>query len=297
MSYTAEKEIVQSNSFTTKLVDYALFIKLRLASLVVFSAILGYMLAVPAINWTTLIILTLGGLLVTGSSNAFNQIIEKDLDKLMDRTKNRPLAAERMSLFEAYSVAFASGIVGISMLFYLNVLSGILGILALFIYVAVYTPLKRVTPWAVFVGAFPGAIPPMLGWVAATGSFGLEAGILFALQFMWQFPHFWAIAWKINDDYLKAGFRLLPSPNGRDQLSAFLILVYTLFMIASSFLPIVFKMAGLGAAIFIVIANVLMLIPALNLYRKNSMKSATRLMFASFIYIPIVLFALYFDKI
>lgn len=297
MGYIAEKEMLQSSSLAAKLVDYALFIKLRLASLVVFSAILGYMLAVPAINWTTLIILSIGGLLVTGSSNGFNQIIEKDLDKLMDRTKNRPLAADRMSLTEAYFVAFASGIVGISMLFYLNILSGILGVLALFIYVAIYTPLKRITPWAVFVGAFPGAIPPMLGWVAATGSFGLEAGILFALQFMWQFPHFWAIAWKVNDDYLKAGFKLLPSPNGRDQLSAFLILVYTLFMIASSFLPIVFKMAGIGATIFIAIANILMLIPALNLYRKNSMKSATKLMFASFVYIPIVLFALYFDKI
>lgn len=137
----------------------------------------------------------------------------------------------------------------------------------------------------------------MLGWVAATGTFGLEPGILFALQFMWQFPHFWAIAWKINDDYLKAGFRLLPSPNGRDSLSSFLILVYTLFMIATSFLPIMFGMAGLVAAVFIAIAGVIMLVPAVKLYRTNEMKSATKLMFASFVYIPIVLIALYFDKI
>jgi protoheme IX farnesyltransferase len=297
MSLTAEKEAIQTTTVSSKIGDYAAFIKLRLASLVVFSAVLGYMLAVPAIDWTTLSILCIGGFLVTGSSNGFNQIIERDLDKLMDRTKDRPVAAGRMSVLEGILVATISGLIGVAMLFYLNTLTGVLGILALFSYVAIYTPLKRITPWAVFVGAFPGAIPPMLGWVAATGSFGLEPGILFALQFMWQFPHFWAIAWKINDDYLKAGFQLLPSPHGRDSLSAFLILVYTLFMIASSFLPIMFGMAGTGAAIFIAIAGVMMLIPAVNLYRTNEMKSATKLMFASFVYIPVVLFALYFDKI
>ena len=297
MSFTVEKEAIQSSTTSSKVSDYASFIKLRLASLVVFSAVLGYMLAVPSIDWTVLSILCVGGFLVTGSSNGFNQIIERDLDKLMDRTKDRPLAAGRMSVTEAFIVASLTGIVGVGMLFYLNTLTGVLGGLALFSYVAIYTPLKRITPWAVFVGAFPGAIPPMLGWVAATGTFGLEAGILFALQFMWQFPHFWAIAWKINDDYLKAGFKLLPSPEGRDQLSAFLILLYTLFMIASSFLPILFGMAGLGAAVVIGIAGILMLVPAINLYRKNAMKSATKLMFASFVYIPLVLFALYFDKL
>ena len=297
MSFTVEKEAIQSSATSSKVSDYASFIKLRLASLVVFSAVLGYMLAVPSIDWTVLSILCVGGFLVTGSSNGFNQIIERDLDKLMDRTKDRPLAAGRMSVTEAFIVASLAGIVGVGMLFYLNTLTGVLGVLALFSYVAIYTPLKRITPWAVFVGAFPGAIPPMLGWVAATGTFGLEAGILFALQFMWQFPHFWAIAWKINDDYLKAGFKLLPSPEGRDQLSAFLILLYTLFMIASSFLPILFGMAGLGAAVVIGIAGILMLVPAINLYRKNAMKSATKLMFASFVYIPLVLFALYFDKL
>jgi protoheme IX farnesyltransferase len=297
MSFTAEKEVIQTNAISSKVGDYASFIKLRLSSLVVFSAVLGYMLAVPSIDWTVLTILCIGGFLVTGSSNGFNQIIERDLDKLMDRTKERPLVTGRMSLTEAFVIATVSGVIGVAMLFYLNTLTGVLGVLALFSYVAIYTPLKRITPWAVFVGAFPGAIPPMLGWVAATGTFGLEAGILFALQFMWQFPHFWAIAWKINDDYLKAGFKLLPSPQGRDQLSAFLILLYTLFMIASSFLPIFFGMAGLGAAIVIGLAGVLMLVPAINLYRKNAMKSATKLMFASFIYIPMVLFALYFDKL
>jgi len=297
MSLTAEKEAIQTTTISSKIGDYAAFIKLRLASLVVFSAVLGYMLAVPAIDWTILSILCIGGFLVTGSSNGFNQIIERDLDKLMDRTKGRPLAKGTMSLTEAFFVASFSGLIGVGMLFYLNTLTGVLGVLALFSYVAIYTPLKRITPWAVFIGAFPGAIPPMLGWVAATGSFGLEPGILFALQFMWQFPHFWAIAWKIDDDYLKAGFRLLPSPNGRDSLSAFLILVYTLFMIASSFLPIMFGMAGMGAAIFIAIAGIVMLIPAINLYRTNEMKSATKLMFASFVYIPVVLIAMYFDKI
>jgi len=196
---------------------YAEFFKLRLSMLVVFSAVLGFFIAAGSdFSWSLLLFLVVGGFLVTGSSNGFNQIIEKDLDILMERTKGRPLPTGRMNALEGYIVASISGAAGIAILWYgLNPLSGILGALALFIYVMLYTPMKRISPFAVFVGAFPGAIPPMLGWVAFNGSFGLEAGILFAIQFIWQFPHFWAIAWKADEDYSRAGFKLLPSAGGK----------------------------------------------------------------------------------
>ena len=159
------------------------------------------------------------------------------------------------------------------------------------------TPLKQKTPWAVFVGAFPGAIPPMLGWVAGTGHFGLEPGLLFALQFMWQFPHFWAIAWKASDDYAKAGFYLLPSKGGKDFTSAFLILLYSLFLLLVSVLPVFFGFTGNIALIFIIIAGLIMIYPAIQLFKNKSDKAATKVMFASFIYVPMVLLAWYLDKI
>lgn len=297
VEFTSKNELSVMSIFSDKVSDYAAFFKLRLASLVVFSAALGYLIAADEINWINFFILSLGGFLVTGSSNGFNQIIEVELDRLMDRTKNRPIVTGRMSKKEAYIVASISGIIGIASLFYLNILSGILGILALFLYVALYTPLKQITPWAVFVGAFPGAIPPMLGYVAYSGSFGLEPGLLFALQFMWQFPHFWAIAWKVDDDYKKAGFRLLPSPGGKDQSSAFLILLYCLFMVMVSLLPLAFGLIGVVASVFILAAGIIMVWPSIQLFRKKTDKAATKVMFASFIYVPIVLLAWYFDKI
>lgn len=297
MEITTKKELGTMAMFLDKMRDYAAFFKLRLASLVVFSAALGYLIAADTINWLNFTILCFGGFLVTGSSNGFNQIIEVELDRLMERTKNRPIVTGRMTKKEAFIVASIAGLVGILILFYLNPLSGILGILALFLYVAIYTPLKQITPWAVFVGAFPGAIPPMLGFVAYTGKFGLEPGLLFALQFMWQFPHFWAIAWKADEDYKKAGFRLLPSPGGKDQSSAFLILLYCLFMVMVSLLPLAFGLVGAVSSIFILAAGVLMVWPSIQLFRKKTDKAATKVMFASFIYVPIVLLAWYFDKI
>ncbi len=297
MEITTKKELGTMAMFLDKMRDYAAFFKLRLASLVVFSAALGYLIAADTINWLNFTILCFGGFLVTGSSNGFNQIIEVELDRVMERTKNRPIVTGRMTKKEAFIVASIAGLVGILILFYLNPLSGILGILALFLYVAIYTPLKQITPWAVFVGAFPGAIPPMLGFVAYTGKFGLEPGLLFALQFMWQFPHFWAIAWKADEDYKKAGFRLLPSPGGKDQSSAFLILLYCLFMVMVSLLPLAFGLVGAVSSIFILAAGVLMVWPSIQLFRKKTDKAATKVMFASFIYVPIVLLAWYFDKI
>jgi protoheme IX farnesyltransferase len=284
----------------SKIRDYAQFIKLRLASLVVLSAAIGFVIGTRVGNevtfsWTKMLILILGGFLVTGSSNGFNQIIERKIDKLMDRTQNRPLPQERMGFAESFLLALIMGIIGIAVLWvYMNPMSGILGTSALLLYTVVYTPLKRITPFAVFVGAFPGAIPPLLGCVAATSGFGeitIQAWILFAGQFMWQFPHFWAIAWVLDDDYKKAGFRMLPSLSGRSKSSAFQILVYTLFLLPISLLPVLFHMSGIISAIIITLAGTYFCYQAYTLYRKCDVGSARKLMFGSFLYLPVVQFA------
>lgn len=285
-----------------KIADYAQFSKLRLASLVVFSAVIGYYIACQRyqieFNWVRVLALTLGGFLVTASSNGFNQVIERESDKLMNRTKNRPLPAGRMTVTEGLILASLMGIAGITLLFvFTNALSGILGFLALVLYTVVYTPLKKVTPFAVFVGAFPGAVPAMLGWVAAMDGFGhigTQALLLFAIQFMWQFPHFWAIAWVQHEDYQRGGFHLLPSPGGRDKSSAFQIVVYTLMLIPVSLLPAVFHMAGLVATGITLVCGVLFLLQAMQLYRTCEVRYASRLMFGSFIYLPVVQLALLF---
>jgi len=271
--------------------DYAQFAKLRLASLVVFSAFLSYLLAAGfmGIDWFKVLALVIGGFLVTGASNGINQIIEKDLDKLMHRTRNRPLAAGRMSVSEGAMLAAVMGVIGIWTLWYfLNPLSGVLGALALLLYTAIYTPLKRITPFAVLVGAFPGAIPPMLGYVAETGTFGLIAGLLFAVQFMWQFPHFWAIAWKLEEDYNRGGFSLLPSKGGRDKASAFQILIYSLFLIPVSLLPVLFMDMGWIAGGIVGASSLWFFWKSVKLFHSCSDKDATALMFASFIYLPVV---------
>ncbi len=213
-----------------RLREYAMLSKLRLASSVVFSAIAGYLLGADTVQFSVIVALTIGGLMVVAASNAFNQVIEKDRDAKMDRTKDRPVAANRLSRLEAMLFASAVGLMGLWLLYYINPMSAMFGALSIFIYVLIYTPMKAVSGWAVFVGAFPGAIPFMLGWVAATNSFGVEPGTLFAIQFMWQFPHFWAIAWLVHDDYLKAGYNLLPTGK-RDSLSAFLAVIYSVGLV------------------------------------------------------------------
>ncbi len=290
---------------TSKFADYAAFIKLRLSALVVFSAaisfVIGSHLSYPdaALNWQKLCWLVLGGFLVTGSSNGFNQLIERDLDKLMTRTQNRPLPQGRMSIQEALILASVTGIAGVCILWYfMNPLSGILGFIALLLYTLVYTPLKRKTPFAVFVGAFPGAIPPMLGYVASTsgnGHIGLQALVLFAVQFIWQFPHFWAIAWVVDDDYRKAGFRMLPSGE-RDKATAFQVLVYTLFLIPISLFPVFFRMCGSVSAVIILIAGIAFCYQAYKLFKTCTIQSAQQLMFGSFFYLPVVQLAILLGK-
>lgn len=278
----------------SKVRDYGQFIKLRLAALVVLSAAIGYVIGVGHgdISWGKMLLLVLGGFLVTGSSNGFNQIWERNLDKLMDRTQNRPLPQERMGMNESLLIAALTGITGVVILWvFMNPLSGILGLIALLLYTVVYTPLKRVTPFAVFIGAFPGAIPPLLGCVAATEGFGeirLEAWVMFVGQFMWQFPHFWAIAWVLDDDYKKAGFRMLPSLGGRDKSSAFQVLVYTLFLLPMSLLPVLFGISGIVSAIVISVCGIFFFYQAYVLYRECTVEAARKLMFGSFIYLPVV---------
>ena len=283
--------------FRTKLKDYALLVKLRLTLLVLVSAGSGYLMATSSIVALELVILLVAGFLVTGASNGFNQVIEREHDAKMKRTANRPIAAGRMSALEGLIFSSVLGISGVALLWiFLNPLSAILGFLALFMYVALYTPLKRITPLAVFVGAFPGAIPPMLGYVAHTGTFGLEPGLLFAVQFMWQFPHFWAIAWKIDDDYKKAGFIMLPTRE-RDRGSAYQIMLYSFFLIPVSLLPFAFGMTGVVSTVIVTVAGTIFFLMALRLLRSLEMKAATTLMFASFLYLPIVQFAYVFDQL
>ncbi len=284
--------IEKSELQTSKLRDYATFMKFRLASLVVISAAIAFAAASKELDWVKMGWLVLGGFLVTGSSNGFNQIIERDLDKLMTRTQNRPLPQERMSVAEAMVLASVTGIAGVAILWvFMNPLSGLLGLLALLLYTVVYTPLKRVTPFAVFIGAFPGAIPPLLGCVAATEGFGsvpLIGWILFAGQFIWQFPHFWAIAWVLDDDYKKAGFKMLPSPGGRDKSSAFQVLVYTLFLYPISLMPVMFHFSGFISSLIISFCSIYFLYQAYVLYKDCTIEAARKLMFGSFFYLPAI---------
>lgn len=286
-----------------------MFLKIRLATLVVFSASITYVLAFnndsslfkTAFEWENLLWVVLGGFLVTGSSNGLNQVWERNSDKLMARTADRPLPQNRMKTKEGLAIAFITGAVGVYVLWnFLNPMTGVLGALSLVLYASVYTPMKKVSSWAVFVGAFPGAMPPMIGWVAYTGELTPAAVSLFALQFMWQFPHFWAIAWRSHDDYQKAGFHLLPSSGGKDKKSAMQILVYTLFMLPVSLLPTIDlfgKIGGWFSAVVFLLAGLLMLFPAYKLFETKEDKWATKLMFASFVYLPATLLALLIDQL
>jgi len=281
----------------TKLAAYAAFTKLRLTFLVVVSSVIGYAIGAQSFSWLMAFWLSVAGFLVTGASNGFNQVIEKDLDALMKRTESRPIPIGTMSVLEGLVLASVMGVLGLVLLYLaFNPLAAVLGGLALFSYVLIYTPLKRITPLAVFVGAFPGAIPPMLGYVAATGAFDLYAGLLFAVQFVWQFPHFWAIAWVSHQDYAKAGYHLLPSKGGRDSQSAFLTMLYALFLIPVGLLPWAFGLNGNIAAVGTAILAVGFAFPAIQLYLKKTDNAARTVMFASFLYLPLVQLIFLFDK-
>lgn len=280
----------------SKLKAYASFSKLRLSLLVVVSALSGFLFAGGS-NMTHLTLMIIGGALLTASSNGFNQIWERDLDKLMDRTKKRPLVTGSMSVTEAWIVAVLSGLIGLGMLFAINLTCGVLGLISIFSYVLIYTPMKRVTAWSVLVGAFPGAFPPMIGAVAASGQFTELAGILFFVQFMWQFPHFWAIAWVVHEDYQKAGFFMLPSKKGKSKATAFQIALYALILIPVSLLPWVREMTGTVTLVVATIMGAMFFLLCHRLYITLDDKMAKRVMFFSFIYLPIIQFLYVFDKI
>ncbi len=284
------------HSPTNKFKSYLIFTKFRLSSLVILSALSGYLFA----GGSDLLVLThlmLGGLLVTAASNGANQIWERDLDKLMKRTEKRPIPMDQMGLREAYAVVIICLVSGAILLFMINFSSAILGIAAFASYVFVYTPLKRVTPWAVFVGAFPGAIPPMLGAIAHTNHFGLLPGVLFFVQFVWQFPHFWAIAWVVFDDYKAGGFSLLPAADGRSKASAFQIMVYSLALIPFSLLPWLLGWTGMITLVVASLCSAMFFMYAFKLYHSCETSDARKLMFASFVYLPIIQFVYVFDKV
>ena len=279
--------------------DLAQLTKMRLAISVVFSSFAGYLLAAPSIGYQTLLLLLLGGYALVGASNAYNQIIETPLDALMQRTQNRPLPTGRMRKSTAFWMATTLSVLGLLALYMINLKTAFLGGLSLLIYVGLYTPLKTKTPLAVFVGAFPGAIPFMLGWVAATGQFGIEPGTLFMLQFFWQFPHFWAIGWQLDADYRKAGFRMLPTGK-RDAATAFQIVFYTLWTILISLLPFTHYTGSLQLSLVGAIATLLvglgLLYFALRLMQQKTNTSARTLTFASIGYITLVQIIYLFDK-
>ncbi len=289
-------------SFKSIYIDFREITKARLAISVVFSSIAGFMLGIydlHSLDWLVLLKLAVGGYCMVGASNAFNQVIEKDLDALMDRTKNRPVPTGRMSQRTALLIASLLTVIGIALLYTINPKTAMFGAVSIFLYTSVYTPLKTMTSLSVFVGAFPGAIPFMLGWVAATGEFGIEAGTLFLIQFFWQFPHFWAIGWFLYEDYEKAGFFMLPTGK-KDKVTALQIILYTIWLILASLLPVLgytgrFFITPI-AAVVVFLLGIWMLFYAVRLYKLRTAKAAKTLMLVSVAYITLLQLVYIFDK-
>lgn len=289
----------RNTSFLLHFTDFKEITKARLAISVVFSSIAGYFLGAVEVQFSAVLLLAFGGYCMVGASNVYNQIIEKDLDALMNRTRNRPIPSGRVSVNTAMTLAVLLTIVGIVSLYFLNPKTAMFGAISIFLYTSVYTPLKTKTPLAVFAGAFPGAIPFMLGWVAATDSFGIEPGILFMIQFFWQFPHFWALGWMLDEDYKKGGFKMLPTGK-KDRSTALQIIMYTIWMIIISVIP-AFGFTGrlhlsIVAAIIIVLMGMGMLFYAFKLYEKQDNVSARKLMLASVSYITLMQLVYVIDK-
>jgi protoheme IX farnesyltransferase len=289
----------KKNSMNTLLSDLKQLTKVGLSLSVVFSSVAGYLLAVEVFDFATVLLLALGGFFMVGASNAFNQIIEKDTDALMQRTKNRPLPTGRMSINFAMFIAVLFTVLGLSILYSINAKTALFGAISIFLYTCAYTPLKSITPLTVFVGAIPGAIPFMLGWVAATNQFGIEAGMLFIIQFFWQFPHFWAIGWLQFEEYKKAGFNMLPM-NTKDKGAVKQIIFYTVVMILVSIAPVL-KMSGDFyiyplTAVIVALLGVVMLYYALQLHKSEQNTDARKLMLSSVLYITVVQIIYVVDK-
>ncbi len=281
----------------SRLADYTQLIKLRLSFLVVFSASMAYLWATQRhVDPLTIWLLSIGGFLITGAANTFNQVIEKDSDKLMKRTLTRPLPDGRMGVTEALIFGIVIGSAGALCLFKINMLCGLLGLSAMLIYAFIYTPLKKVTPLTIVPGAVAGSLPVVIGCVAATGSITVGAVILFAIQFIWQFPHTWSIAWLLDDEYHKAGIRMLPTAGGRNKASAIIILLSTFLIIPAGLLLYMYQSAGVNVTWLLVLAGVGFSGFAYKLYTDRTNKNALRLMFSSFAYLPFVLMVLVLAK-
>lgn len=283
-----------------KVKDYMMLIKFSLSFMVVFSAVVSYLLAPKVVeyDWLHIILLFIGGLLVTGSANAVNQIVEKDTDALMKRTAKRPVASGRMQPTEAWAFAIVAVAAGLFILgYYFNVLSAGLALFSWFVYAYMYTPLKKVSSVSVLLGAVPGALPCLIGWAAGQDELSVGGWVLFAIQFFWQFPHFWAIAWISHKDYSNAGFKLMPSVEGPTKYSAIQSIIYSLVLIPVGMLPYLVGMSGMISFWIVLAANLFMLWQSIRLYREMEKKAARRVMFTSYIYLPIVLLALLADKI
>lgn len=291
--------IESQSSFQSVIRNFTEITKLRLSVSVVFSSVAGYLLGADSIDFYILFLLCLGGYCMVGASNVYNQIIERDLDKLMERTKNRPLPAGQMGVQSAFILAIILTIVGIGLLYSINPITAMFGAVSIFMYVSLYTPLKTKTPLSVFVGAFPGAIPFMLGWVAATGEFGVEPGTLFMIQFFWQFPHFWAIGWFLFDDYKKGGFFMLPNGK-RDKGTAVQVVLYTIWTVLASLIPVL----GITGKLFLTpvsgvligILGIGLMYYAIRLYKEKTAKAAKQLMLASVSYITLLQIIFVADK-
>ncbi|UYQ92573.1 heme o synthase [Chitinophaga horti] len=267
--------------------------------MVVFSSVVGYLL-VPGVEFDLLkvLLLFIGGVLVSGGASAINQILERDSDKLMARTAPRPLPAGRISVSEAVAVATITGGLGLFiMAYYFNWLSFGVSLASLVLYGFVYTPWKKWNSLAVLVGAVPGALPPLIGWAAGANELSEGGWALFAIQFLWQFPHFWAIAWIAHTDYAKAGFKLLPSDKGPSKWTALQSAMYALLLIPAGLAPFVLELTGWVSAIIVLLAGAFYLYKAIVLYRKCDVPSARKLMFSSYFYLTIVMLALLADKV
>jgi protoheme IX farnesyltransferase len=299
-----KNSLLETNTINLKslFLDFKEITKAGLAISVVFSSIVGYLLGFSEthpFSIITLLLLAIGGYCMVGASNIFNQVIEKDLDAKMERTKNRPVPSGRMSVNNALTFGFVLTFFGLVVLYVINPKTAMFGAISIFMYVSLYTPLKTLTPLSVFVGAFPGAIPFMLGWVAATGGFGIEAGTLFLIQFFWQFPHFWAIGWFLFEDYEKAGFFMLPTGK-RDKKTAIQIILYTFWLMVASVLPVFgftgklqLSVVGAGAVLFL---GVWMMYWAFKLYKNRDAKTAKKLMLVSVTYITLLQIIYVIDK-
>ena len=293
--------VTQSQTISPSLIkDFAEVTKMRLSISVVISSIAGYLLGADTISFSVLLMLAIGGYCMVGASNVFNQVIEKDIDGLMQRTKDRPVASGRLSVRAATILGAILTLIGLSILYSINPKTAMFGAISIFLYVSVYTPLKTRTPLSVFVGAFPGAIPFMLGWVAATNNFGIEAGTLFMIQFFWQFPHFWAIGWFLYDDYARANIYMLPNGK-RDKSTALQMLLYTLWTVLCSLMPVSgytgdLKLTMIGG-ILVGLAGIWNLYYAFRMYKTRTEAMARKLMLISVSYITLIQLIYVLDKL